>query len=77
MAGPAKSNWSTTPFNPTDQESFTATLRRHCRFSGMRPYIAFIAMLLGGVILTYAIASTLDNRLVQQEQKRELAHSAP
>jgi hypothetical protein len=43
----------------------------------MRPYIAFIVMLLGGVILTYAVASTLEGRQVQQEQQRELAQGGP
>jgi len=43
----------------------------------MRPYIGFIVMLLGGIVLTYAIASTLDGRLVQQEQQRELANGSP
>jgi len=40
----------------------------------MRPYLLFIAMLLGAIIVTAAIGSAMDARVVVQEQQREQAH---
>ena len=37
----------------------------------MRSYILFIGMLLGGLVITAIIGSTMDARLVDQEQTRE------
>ena len=42
----------------------------------MRPYLLFIAMLIGGLIITAVIGGTMDARLIDQEQRRGQAHRA-
>lgn len=40
----------------------------------MRPYLIFLAMLVGGLVITAIIGSTMDARLVEQGQRREEAY---
>ena len=40
----------------------------------MRPYLVFVAMLIGGLVITAVIGSTMDARLIDQEQRREEAY---
>lgn len=42
----------------------------------MRPYILFIAMLLGGVVFTAVLINVLDTRIADQELRREESHQA-
>jgi len=40
----------------------------------MQHFILFIVMLIGGLLITAAIGSTMDAHVVDQEQQREQAH---
>jgi hypothetical protein len=42
----------------------------------MRPYILFIVMLAGGVALTALIGVVMDQRVLDQEQRREQAYAS-
>ena len=42
----------------------------------MRPYLLFIAMIAGGIVITALLGSTMDAHVLAQEQRREQAYQA-
>jgi hypothetical protein len=42
----------------------------------MPPYIAFLLLLLGGLVFTAALSNIMDSRVAEQELRRELTNEA-